>query len=277
MLVDERTHEHHTRLDRIIHILNASLHDRKHQEHPQDPQDGAAMSAIVIGANGLIGNEITRTLATTHQVWAVGRDAAALNRLAASAPGRIIATPLDATDDKSLLAAIERAARVDEGLQVAVNNVGIGHRPTPLGDFDLTEFDAVIATTLRAVAVGMKYELQVMSGGAIVNVASSAGTGGAPGMSAYVAAKHGVVGLTRTAAIDYASAGIRVNAVAPGPIESGPVMAQDRSVRERIGSFVPMRRMGTAAEVAQAVAWLASEQASYVTGIVLDVDGGKAA
>ncbi len=235
------------------------------------------MSAVVIGANGLIGNELTRMLATTHQVWAVGRDAAALNLLAASAPGRIIAIAQDATDDRSVQAAIHRAAQADEGLQVAVNNIGVGHRPTPLGDFDLTEFDHVIAITLRVIAVAMKYELQEMRAGAIVNVASSAGTAGAPGMSAYVAAKHGVIGLTRTAAIDYAATGIRVNAVAPGPIESGPLMAQDRTVRERIGSFVPMRRMGTAAEVAQAVKWLASEQASYVTGVVLAIDGGKGA
>ncbi|MDQ1551214.1 MAG: hypothetical protein QOD50_636 [Actinomycetota bacterium] len=235
------------------------------------------MSAIVIGANGLIGNEISRLLAATHQVWVVGRDAAALNGLAASAPGRIIAAPMDATDDRSLQAAIHRAARGDGGLQVAVNNVGIGHRPSPLGDFDLAEFDHVIATTLRTVAAAMKYELHEMSSGAIVNVASSAGTAGAPGMSAYAAAKHGVVGLTRTAAIDYAASGIRVNAVAPGPIESGPVMAQDHTVRDRIGSFVPMHRMGTAAEVAYAVEWLASEQASYVTGVILAVDGGKGA
>ena len=124
----------------------------------------------------------------------------------------------------------------------------------------------------------MRAELAFLAdGGAIVNVASSAGLAGAPGMSAYGAAKHGVVGLTKTAAIDYAARGIRVNAVAPGPIESGPIMAQPAEVRARVGTFVPLQRMGTADEVADAVVWLASPAASYVTGTVLRVDGGKGA
>jgi NAD(P)-dependent dehydrogenase (short-subunit alcohol dehydrogenase family) len=94
-------------------------------------------------------------------------------------------------------------------------------------------------------------------------------------MSGYVAAKHGVVGLTRTAALDYARRGIRVNAVAPGPIESGLIMRAPASTREQVGSYVPLGRMGTAAEVAAAVIWLASPTSSYVTGVVLEVDGGK--
>jgi NAD(P)-dependent dehydrogenase (short-subunit alcohol dehydrogenase family) len=96
-------------------------------------------------------------------------------------------------------------------------------------------------------------------------------------MSAYSAAKHAVVGLTRTAAIDYASRGIRVNAVAPGPIESGPVMNQPAEVRAGIGRYVPLGRMGRADEVAAAVLWLATDASSYTTGLVLPVDGGKRA
>jgi NAD(P)-dependent dehydrogenase (short-subunit alcohol dehydrogenase family) len=124
----------------------------------------------------------------------------------------------------------------------------------------------------------MKHELGVLrDGGAIVNIASSAGLDGAPGMSGYVAAKHGVVGLTSTAAIDYASRGIRVNAVAPGPIASGPIMRQDEQIRRHVGGLVPLGRMGSPEEVARAALWLASPLASYTTGSVLTVDGGKRA
>ncbi|MBO1767150.1 SDR family NAD(P)-dependent oxidoreductase [Allobranchiibius sp. GilTou38] len=236
------------------------------------------MSAVVVGANGLIGNAVTLSLARSHAVWVLGRDAAALERLASSTSARITAVPLDATDDAALEAAIAQAAEAEGGLRVAVNNVGLSHRPTPLTELDLEQFDRVIATTLRAVAAAMKFELGHMSAGAaIVNVASSAGLSGTPGMSAYAAAKHGVVGLTRTAAIDYGEQGIRVNAVAPGPIESGPIMALGPEVRERVGGYIPLRRMGSAQEVANAVTWLASPQAGYVTGTTLSVDGGKTA
>ncbi len=96
-------------------------------------------------------------------------------------------------------------------------------------------------------------------------------------MAAYVAAKHGVVGLTRTAALDYADRGIRVNAVAPGSIDSGGTTAQPDEVKQQIGSYAPLRRLGTPDEVAAAVTWLASPAAAYTTGTVLTVDGGKGA
>jgi NAD(P)-dependent dehydrogenase (short-subunit alcohol dehydrogenase family) len=241
--------------------------------------------AFVLGANGLIGNAICRMLAADgYTVIPAGRDVEALARLRDElrASGAECAEPIavDATDDDALERAIAAAAD-DTGLAVAVNNVGRGHRPAPLAETELAEFDAIVAVTFRSVAVAMRAELRAMRAGegprAIVNVASSAGLGGAPGMSAYSAAKHAVIGLTKTAAIDEARHGIRVNAVAPGPIESGPIMAQDAAVRTQVGQYMPMGRMGRAEEVAEAVRWLASPASSYVTGTVLAVDGGKSA
>ena len=241
------------------------------------------MTALVLGANGLIGRAIVRALAARHDLFIAGRDAAGLDLMVAELTGTsVTAVPLDATDDEALRHLVERVAATPTGLEVAVNNVGLSHRPTPLADLDLAEFDRVLAVTLRSVAVAMHLELAAMqrcesAHRAVVNVASSAGTSGVPGMSAYVAAKHGVVGLTRTAALDYGPQGIRVNAVAPGPIESGPIMKLDPAVREQVGRHVPMRRMGRAQEVAEAVSWLASPSASFVTGVILGVDGGKSA
>jgi NAD(P)-dependent dehydrogenase (short-subunit alcohol dehydrogenase family) len=239
-------------------------------------------TAFVLGANGLIGNAICFALGGAGiRVVPAARDSAALSDLRERMLAAGLDCPqtetVDATDDDALSAAIARTASA-YGIDIAVNNVGRGHRPAPLTELDAREFDDVVAVNFRAVAVAMRNELRELpDGGALVNIVSSAGTGGAPGMSAYSAAKHAVVGLTRTAAIDYAGRGIRVNAVAPGPIESGPVMNQPAEVRAGIGKYVPMGRMGRPDEVAAAVLWLATDASSYTTGLVLPVDGGKKA
>lgn len=160
-------------------------------------------------------------------------------------------------------------------LDCAFNNAGISNsRP----DFDLDLFRRTIEINLNGVAYGVKFQLEQMlkqKSGAIVNTASIAGLSGM-GTPDYVASKHGVVGITRSVAVRYAAMGIRVNAVCPSVIATGmtdPLM-KDAEMKARIEAMTPMQRMGTADEIAEAVIWLCSDKASFVTGQALAVDGG---
>jgi NAD(P)-dependent dehydrogenase (short-subunit alcohol dehydrogenase family) len=151
----------------------------------------------------------------------------------------------------------------------------------PIDGYELDQWRTIIDTNLQGVWLSMKHEIRHMrgySGGSIVNVSSIAGVVGYHNAAPYSAAKHGVIGLTRTAAIDHATEGIRVNAVCPGPIMT-PMLAEARAARGPAAddfylSHIPMQRLGKPDEVAKAVVWLASSESSYVTGQSLAVDGG---
>jgi NAD(P)-dependent dehydrogenase (short-subunit alcohol dehydrogenase family) len=172
---------------------------------------------------------------------------------------------------------VDTYGRVD----YAVNNAGMVGALSPLHEYREDDWDRVVEVNLKGVWLCMKYELCQMlkqSAGAIVNMASVGGlVGSAMGAAAYLASKHGVVGLTRAAALEYAQSGIRVNAVCPG-ITRTPLVAQMRGsgpeIERQLTANYPMKRMGTAEEIAEAAVWLCSDAASFITEQALAVDGG---
>jgi NAD(P)-dependent dehydrogenase (short-subunit alcohol dehydrogenase family) len=170
---------------------------------------------------------------------------------------------------------VERFGRLD----VAVNNAGVEGRFGPVQDSTVDDFDKLIGVNLRGIFLGMKYEIPHMLAqgrGAIVNTSSSAGVTGIANVALYTASKHAVVGLTKASSLELAPAGIRVNAVAPGPVNTGLLhrMIAGKIDVSVIAGSVPMGRVSEPREAAAAILWLASDAASYVTGHTLVVDGG---
>jgi len=187
----------------------------------------------------------------------------------------------DVTDPESVAAMVARA--VDIGpIHAACNCAGIAGAAALTGEYPLDEWRRVIDIDLTGVFFCLRAELVAMeaagTGGSIVNMASIAGSVGLNGASAYAAAKHGVIGLTQTAALEYAKSGIRVNAVAPGfvntPILSHSGIPFDEAVQAKLAARHPLGRLGQPEEIAEAVLWLTSPRAAFITGTTLFVDGG---
>jgi NAD(P)-dependent dehydrogenase (short-subunit alcohol dehydrogenase family) len=196
---------------------------------------------------------------------------------------RALGVTCDVSNEDQAAAMVERAAATFGRLDMAFNNAGIQAPPTDAADEPAVNFDRVNAINLRGVWTCMKHELRQMraqGSGAIVNCSSLGGLVGLPGRAAYHASKHGVIGLTRSAALEYAPRGVRINAVCPGPIDTPMVRDMiDRGeldVPEAVKNQ-PIGRLGRADEIAAAVLWLCSPAASFVLGVALPVDGGYTA
>jgi NAD(P)-dependent dehydrogenase (short-subunit alcohol dehydrogenase family) len=195
--------------------------------------------------------------------------------------GRALAVRCDVTRAEDVKAALDKAIEAFGRLDVAFNNAGTEQPVTATADLTEDEWDRVVSINLRSVFLCMKYQIPLMlkhGGGSIVNTSSGAGVKGFAGQAAYSAAKHGVIGLTRAAALDYAKFNIRVNAVCPGIIDT-PMMQRftegTPEGRERVIAQEPVGRMGTPEEIAEAVLWLCSDTAGFVIGHALVIDGGQ--
>lgn len=192
----------------------------------------------------------------------------------------VIALRCDVSDDEQVAAMVDRTVAEFGRLDAAFNNAGVMARIAPTAESTREEWDRVIGINLRGVWSCMKYELRQMErqgGGAIVNNASVGALTGNPGIGSYIASKHGVIGLTRTAALEYIKHGIRVNAINPGLIDTQiarDVVSGDEQAYSEIAKNVPIARAGRPEEIASAVLWLCSAGASYVVGHALTVDGG---
>jgi NAD(P)-dependent dehydrogenase (short-subunit alcohol dehydrogenase family) len=186
----------------------------------------------------------------------------------------------DVTQPDDVAAMVDRTVARWGHLDCAVNNAGMTGTAAPTADYTLDDWNRTIALNLTSVFLCLRYEIPAMleRGGSIVNMASGAGLVGFAGLPAYVASKHGVVGLTKAAALEYAAHGVRINAICPGstrtPMLEG-FMGGDEQVERMMTRAVPLARLGRPEEIAEAVVWLCSDAASFVVGHALAVDGGS--
>lgn len=236
--------------------------------------------AIVTGGASGIGEAVCRRLAREGaKVVVADYDGTGAQALAGEL-GEAMAFQLDVADAAAVERMVQATVERFGALHLAVNNAGIGGPAHPTADYPLDDWHRVIDVNLHGVMYSMKYELPAMlasGGGSIVNMASILGSVGWTGSIAYVAAKHALLGMTRTTAMEYATRGIRVNAVGPAFIDTPLLSGLEPAVRDSLVGLHPIGRLGTADEVAALTCFLLSKEASFITGSYHLVDGGYTA
>jgi NAD(P)-dependent dehydrogenase (short-subunit alcohol dehydrogenase family) len=254
-----------------------------------NPFSLAGKRALVIGADSGIGLACARGLADAGAKLAIsGLNAAAgkalADEIAKDSGVEVAYFPVDVRDEAAVRDLVTTAVEWLGGLDIAMNNAGIPGPAGPIQDMDAAEFDNLFAINVRGAFLGMKYEVPHMlagGGGSIINLASTAAINGLAFVASYAATKHAVAGLTKSVALEVAAKGVRVNAIAPGPVDTGLLhtMRDDRQkkVPGTPGARVPMDRVARPEEMAGAVVWLASDASSYVTGALISLDGGVVA
>lgn len=244
--------------------------------------------ALVVGADSGIGLACARAIAEAGAKLVIaGMNQAAGDKLVADMAKEtktdISYVEVDVRDDKKVAGMVDKAVKWLGGLDIAMNNAGIPGTAGDIQNVTVEDFDNLFAINVRGTFLGMKYEIPHMLAagkGSIINLASTAALGGIPFVAHYGASKHAVAGLTKSAALELATKGIRVNAIAPGPVDTGLLHGM-RASRAAAGhpstSRVPMDRVAAPSEMAGAVIYLASDASSFVTGAIISIDGGSKA